>query len=187
MYPELSKNYVGGEGADDAPEAMLIGEAPGADEDIQQRPFVGPAGMVLRQLMALASLYAGKEIASNCWVTNVVKFRPPRNATPSEQMIRSVRPYLRDEWEAIGKPRLIIPIGGVALQAITGRKISILRAAGKGHYYAGRYTGKGEPNLIIWPMVHPSYGMRSRSTQLQEVLEADWERLGEWRQKNAHR
>lgn len=190
----LSDRYVSGEGEAEIPEAFIIGEAPGADEDVARRPFVGPAGQVLRQLMLLADLATDDWQSdhnrtygvANCWLTNVVKFRPlPRNRTPDWSEVSSVRHLLREEWQAVGSPRLIIPIGGVALSAILGhQRTSILRAAGKCHYYASKKTGKGTPTLAIWPMVHPSFVMRQNSGPLQEVIEQDWIRLGQWRTKN---
>lgn len=178
-FPKLSTRYVAGEG--DNPEAFIIGEAPGAQEEIMGRPFVGPAGRILRQLMEFADLRSyprplqGTPI--NCWLTNVVKFRPPKNATPSDDMIRSIRAQLRGEWRAVGYPSLIIPVGKPALSAVTGNyKISILRAAGKCHYYTSKSTGK---ELAIWPMVHPSYGIRNPA--IQPLLEQDWVKLAEWR------
>lgn len=183
-FGSLGTRYVPGEG--DNPQAFIIGEAPGAQEEIKGRPFVGPAGAVLRQLMMLAGLHTEafpNFPDANCWLTNVVKFRPPGNRNPTEAEIKAARPYLREEWIAVGRPRLIIPVGGIALRAITGKQISILRAAGKCHWYAGEYTGKGGPNLAIWPMVHPSFGLRNPG--VQPLLEEDWERLGKWRSANA--
>lgn len=185
-FSALSPKYVPGEG--DNPEAFIIGEAPGAYEEIQRRPFVGDSGQVLRQLMDIAGLRAGHTIppdAENCWLTNVIKFRPPKNRTPTEPEVKAARPYLRREWKAVGSPRLIIPVGGIALWAVTGKRISILRAAGKCHWYAGKSTGKGGPTLAIWPMVHPSFVLRQKpgNEQLQALIEHDWDKLRKWRQK----
>ena len=171
----LSDVYVSGEG--DNPEAFIFGEAPGAQEELLRRPFVGPSGRVMRDLMAIAGLRAGrpwvfKEGPLNCWLTNTVKFRPPRNRRPTPLEIKAARPWLSAEWKAVGKPRLIIPVGGVALEAITGRQQSILVAAGKCH----NYRSKEGRELFIWPMVHPSYGLRG-DPQVQELLEQDWENL----------
>lgn len=178
-FPELSTTYVPGEG--DNPEAFIIGEAPGAQEEIHQRPFVGSAGIVLRQLMEIADLYSEHRSletgAPNCWLTNVVKFRPPKNRNPTPSEVKAARPWLMKEWEAVGSPKLIIPVGGIALKAVTGRQhISILRAAGKNHDYLSAYTGQ---ILHIWPMVHPSFGLRNPA--VQPLLEKDWEALGAWR------
>lgn len=176
----LSKTFVPGEG--DNPTAFIIGEAPGAHEDVARRPFVGPAGQVLRELMGIANLFStpsrcGPPYGPNCWLTNVVKFRPPKNRKPTDAEIKASRPYLMREWKAVGSPSLVIPIGGIALMAVTGKPTSILRAAGKHHKYLSASTGK---TLHIWPMVHPSYVMRLKNTQLEELIEQDWERLGAW-------
>jgi DNA polymerase len=174
---------VPGEG--DNPQAFIIGEAPGAQEDIAGRPFVGAAGAVLRQLMQIADLQSGVlpdgthgagRWAGNCWLTNVLKFRPPGNRNPTDTEIKAFRPLLMDEWEAVGAPSLIIPVGSVALRAVTGKPMSILRTAGKHHSYLSAKTGK---QLHIWPMVHPAFGLRT--PDVQPMLEADWENLGRWR------
>lgn len=183
---QLSPVYVAGEGGN--PEAFIVGEAPGAHEEMEQRPFVGPAGVVMRDLMAIADLRAGrpwvfKEGPLNCWLTNVVKFRPTlagrRNRTPTPVEIQAARWWLRKEWVAVGKPQLIIPVGGVALEAITGKKTSILRAAGKCHKARSRCGLE----LFVWPMVHPSFGLRTPA--VQPLLEQDWERLAAWRKERA--
>lgn len=188
MFARLSKTYVPGEGNYEAPEAFIIGEAPGALEDVVKRPFIGPAGQVLRQLIGLANLAATEAditqytlpiFLPNCWITNVVKHRPAGNATPTPVEVAAFRRYLQEEWHAVGEPALIIPVGGVALRAVTGKPLSILRAAGKHHKYRSAYTGKV---LNIWPMVHPSWVIRmGKNEQLQELIEQDWEHLGEWR------
>jgi uracil-DNA glycosylase len=172
--------YVGGEG--DNPEAFIIGEAPGAQEAAQGRPFVGPAGRIMRQLMGFARLHTEdwqdderKEYGvANCWLTNVVKFRPPGNRNPTDAEIIAARHYIRREWRAIGFPQLIIPVGSIALQAITGKKQSILRAAGKLHLA----KSKEGTQLFVWPMVHPSFGVRN--PPVRPLLELDWERLAGW-------
>lgn len=184
IFLDLSERYVGGEGESNNPIAMVIGEAPGAQEEIQRRPFVGPAGLVLRDLMATAGLNANpfpltKEIATNCWLTNVVKFRPPKNRKPTNEEISAFRRDLLNEWLAIGHPRIIIPVGSPALNAVCGiGRRSILKVAGQLIYQPSRT--RPDLTLCIWPMVHPSFVMRSNSTQLQEVVERDWQRLGGW-------
>lgn len=183
----LSAVYVSGEG--DNPEAFIIGEAPGAQEEIQQRPFVGPAGVAMRDLMAIAGLYAevtyvgdnqnGIAHVANCWLTNVVKFRPPKNRKPTPIEIQAARPWLRREWRAVGKPRLIIPVGGTALEAVTGKQMSILKVAGKCH----AVTSRAGLKLFMWPMVHPSFGLRVPA--IRSLIEEDWQRLAEWRKAHA--
>lgn len=182
-------NYVPGEGGPDIPAVMIIGEAPGSSENIHKRPFVGPS-RVLRQLMSVhAGLYAHysdltppytPEYSVNSWLTNVLKYRPPRNRTPTEEEIKIARPMLRLEWEAIGKPRIIVCVGKPALLAVTGKNQSILNAAGKCHLYLNR-DGR---DMAIWPMVHPAYVLRSKSEQLAELIEQDWARFGDWRKRH---
>lgn len=190
-FQSLGRVYVPGEG--DNASAFIVGEAPGATEEIMRRPFVGRCA-VLRDLMALASLHTtdlyedGRDSAptagANVWLTNVVKFRPPNNRNPTTPEIKAFRKLLQDEWQAVGAPPLIIPVGGIALSAIFGKPMSILRAAGKCHYTRSTYTGK---ELHIWPMVHPSFVIRQPGNiQLQDLIEQDWERLGVWRRHAQH-
>lgn len=180
----LSWRYVGGEG--DNPQAFIIGEAPGAHEDMALRPFVGPAGQVLRQLMAIAGLSTtdfyddGRDnpptAPGNCWLTNVVKFRPRGNHTPSWFEIAPFRDLLRQEWKAVGSPSIIIPVGSVALTAIYGYKhgMSIMKIAGT----RIQLLSKEEQQLRLCPMIHPSYGIRN--PEIRPTMEKHWTQLGEW-------
>ena len=175
--PLLSTRYVQGETwyVDDAlvagkyeddMYAMVIGEAPGATEDLRGRPFVGRAGIVLRQLLEDVSL-------PPAWITNVVKFRPARNSTPSEEQIELAKSYLAREWQIIGKPRTVICCGNVPLKAVTGRA-GVMRRAGKMEVWP---ASDGGP-VYLWPMVHPSYGVRN--PEAQPVLNKHWRYLREW-------
>lgn len=175
---------IEGEGGN--PIALIIGEAPGAIEVVKKRPFVGPAGIVLRQLMAHAGLYAtgvgGKsdwvatEWNPNCWVTNVVKWRPPSNRTPTLEEIKAARPHLRHEWVAIGKPDIIITVGSPALTAVLGRKSSILKRAGQ---MFSHFDSEREPqSIVFWPMIHPSFGLRNE--HIRDTIESHWIRLRGW-------
>lgn len=172
-FENLSKTYVPGEGPEN-PWAFVLGEAPGAQEDAYRRPFVGPAGTVLRQLLTSVGL----SDEDDCWITNTVKFRPPGNKTPNDQLIEAARPYIRREWKAVGRPTVVIAVGGVALRALFGtkRRLSILKIAGK------HIEMKG---LDVWPMVHPSFGIRNPA--LVPVLERDWDKLAVWLRENYKR
>lgn len=176
LFPGLSDRLVPGEGSDE-PIAMVIGEAPGAQEDTALRPFVGPSGKALSELMATAGLYRRHmgETPANAWVSNLVKFRPPKNRTPNPQEIRAARPFLKAEWKAIGKPKVIIPVGGTALKGIIGATPSILKWAGRCHIYHSTVLRE---NVFVWPMVHPRFGLSQPAAR--PALERDWKRLGEW-------
>lgn len=180
VFRHLSTKFVPGEG--DNAKAFVIGEAPGAQEEIQGRPFVGPAGIMLRRLMEFAQLTSDPEHPMsdpNCWLTNVVKFRPPRNRTPTNDEIECAKPYLMREWDAVGQPWIIVPVGGIALRAIMGRNISILKVAGNHIKKISIHNGQ---LIDVWPMVHPSFALRMADTQpgLKELLENHWIKLGKW-------
>ena len=183
---------IPGEG--DKPIAFIIGEAPGAVEVMKGRPFVGPAGEVMRELMDIAGLWATPqwsrgsdkfpettgEILPNCWLTNVIKYRPPMNRTPTLPEIKASRKYIRREWELVGRPKMIIPVGAVALTCVMGKPMSILKHAGIAEFKTTRPTLKNPfPEAItVWPMIHPSYALRNK--EMQPTLEQQWEKLGEW-------
>jgi uracil-DNA glycosylase family 4 len=177
IAPDLSSVYVPGEG--DNARVMIIGEAPGAQEEIKRRPFVGAAGKVLRELMSFADLYTGGTPqlgVANCWLTNVVKFRPPGNRTPTPTEVMGVRHLLRKEWVAVGRPAIVVPVGAVALAAVKGfkRKYSILRVAGNPML---QLSQEGH-TMVVWPMIHPSFGLRNKP--VIPMIEKHWEEFGEW-------
>lgn len=173
---------VPGEGSETNSMAFIIGEAPGAQEALVGRPFVGPAGDVLRQLMQIANLHSyfseGSQYTPNCWLTNVLKFRPPGNRNPTWNEIQACRPYLRREWHAAYRPRLIIPVGGIALTAVMGVQLSILKYAGQGIIKQSRTGPRWRTELMVWPMIHPAYALRNKATQ--PLVEQHWKKLGEW-------
>jgi DNA polymerase len=110
--------FVGGEGDLDAP-IMFVGEAPGMVETEQLRPFVGPAGSLLRN-----AIYAIGLDSAECWITNMVKYRPPGNRTPEFFEIQASLPLIAKEIEIID-PALVVVLGKVALELIKpGERIS---------------------------------------------------------------
>src|SRR3954462_9345916 len=105
---ETATNMVPGEGSATA-DVMLVGEAPGASEDKQGRPFVGRAGKLLDSLLAEAGL-----AREDVWITNVVKARPPKNRDPRAGEVEPCMPWLEAEL-ALVRPRLVVPLGRHAL------------------------------------------------------------------------
>lgn len=175
------------EGEGDNPIAFIIGEAPGATEVKAKRPFVGASGTVLRQLMAHAGLYAtgvdnktdwvATEWNPNCWLTNVVKYRPSlSNRTPTLQELMDSREHLRAEWLAVGKPDIVITVGSAPLTAVMGRKSSILARAGR--MFSNFNSERDPQTMVFWPMIHPAFGLRNET--VRPTIEAHWERLREW-------
>jgi len=169
----LHSSYVGGELflVDDALSTedvycMVIGEAPGAQEDTRKRPFVGQAGILLRKLLEDVSI-------PPAWITNVVKFRPPGNRTPTDSEIELARPYLNREWYAIGRPRTVICCGNTPLKAITGRA-GVLKRAGMMERWDARDGGY----VNVWPMLHPSFVLRT--PEVRATAEKHWSDLKAW-------
>lgn len=175
-----SNPFVPGEGAYVGARAYILGEAPGAHEAIKLRPFVGPAGKIQHELMQFAQLFAVpwhtaiQDFPANCWLTNVLHYRPPRNRRPTTPEIKASRKYIRREWMAVGSPKLIIPVGGAALEALLGHPVSILKASGTPMV---RQTSQGR-EVVLWPMIHPSFGLRNKA--IQPLIERDWQKLAEW-------
>lgn len=158
---------VPGEGST-RPSVLIVGEAPGAMENTVRRPFVGASGQVLRSLMVDAAVLSPKD----WYITNVVKYRPPGNRTPTSDEIAASVPYLRQEYAALGGPAAIVAVGGVALMALRppGETRGILSVAGTPLTLPG---GKA-----LWPMIHPAYGLRNPAAR--PTMEQHWTALGDW-------
>lgn len=168
LFPSLGNRYVPGEGNEENPDAFIVGVSPGAQEEIRTRPFIGHEGIVLRQLMKLADLGP-----SQCWMTNLVKFRLPGNRTPVFEEVQYFRTLLQQEWRLVNKPKLIIAIGQLPLVAVLGKPIDSARNA-------GHPIDIGV--AVVWPMQSPRKGIHSKPKQV--LIERDWERLGKWRERN---
>jgi uracil-DNA glycosylase family 4 len=125
---------------------LVIGEAPGADEDAQGEPFVGQAGKLLDAMLAAIDLQRG----NNVYITNVLKSRPPGNRDPELDEIAACRPYLLAQIELI-QPKLILALGRVAAQSLldTGETVGHLR--GQVHQFQ---------NLPLVVTYHPAYLLR---------------------------
>lgn len=117
-------NIVLGSGNPNA-EIMFIGEGPGADEDIQGKPFVGKAGKLMN--MALQGLDIKRE---ELYIANIVKCRPPSNRNPEQDEIKACLDYLRNQVMIV-KPKIIVLLGSVALKSILGKEYNITTSRGK--------------------------------------------------------
>ena len=151
---EGRKNAVPGEG-DRGARLMFVGEAPGADEDIQGRPFVGRAGQLLTKIIE-----AMKFRRDEVYITNVVKCRPPKNRTPAREEIEKCKPYLLAQLEAI-RPEVIVSLGKVATDFFvpSAAGMSLLR----GNFYEyGR--------IQVMPTFHPSYLVRNEGDRALKRL-----------------
>jgi DNA polymerase len=139
---------VVGEAPEDA-RLALVGEAPGAQEDVAGRPFVGRAGQLLDQLLTDAGLVRD-EIA----VLNVVKCRPPGNRTPRRDEVEQCRPWLTGQLEVIA-PRLVVALGLTAVTWFLGRRTTL--AAARGRVHQVQLAARRIPVLATY---HPSAAIR---------------------------
>jgi DNA polymerase len=137
--------------ADGNPDAglMLIGEAPGAEEDRKGQPFVGAAGQLLDRMLAAI----GRDRRS-AYITNVCFWRPPGNRTPNAAEVAACLPFVHRHI-AIVKPRVIVALGGVSLKALTGTDAGIMRQRGRWQSLAVDGT-----SYALLPMLHPAFLLR---------------------------
>jgi uracil-DNA glycosylase len=157
---DQAANMVPGEGSATA-DVVVVGEAPGASEDAQGRPFVGRAGKLLDELLAEAGL-AREEV----FITNVLKARPPRNRDPRADEVAHHLPWLQAQLEII-RPRLIVPVGRHALKRFAPRA-----AIGEVHGRVLQADGRS-----LFPMYHPAAAMHNQ--RLLPTLIADARALRE--------
>ena len=143
-----AKNIVFGDGNIDA-KVMIIGEGPGAQEDLQGKPFVGRAGKLLDKMLEAIQLNRTK-----VYISNVVNFRPPENRKPTEVEIERYLPYLKSHIEIIN-PKILLLLGSTALNALIGNDIVISKARGK---WIQKEIGKAKPWIIA--SFHPAFLMR---------------------------
>jgi len=111
---------------------MLVGEAPGADEDRSGTPFVGRAGQLLDRILTAAAIDRKK-----IFITNVVKCRPPGNRLPLQPEVEACLPYLKKQIELIN-PQIIVCLGALASKTLINKSVAITRDRGKWHNIDGR-------------------------------------------------
>jgi uracil-DNA glycosylase family 4 len=151
---EIATHIVPGEGSPTA-DVMLVGEAPGAKEDEQGRPFVGRSGKLLDELLAEAGL-----ARDDVFITNVVKARPPGNRDPTAGEVAHHEPWLERQLALI-RPSVIVPVGRHALAHFApGRKITEVH---------GALLVAGDRRLVPW--LHPAAALRNPG--LRETLVQD--------------
>jgi len=129
-------------------ELLVIGEAPGADEDAQGEPFVGRAGQLLNSM-----LRAMGHPRETVYIANVLKCRPPGNRDPKPEETSSCRPFLRRQLELL-QPRLIVAVGRIAAQNLLETDTPVGRLRGHVH----RFGEQGTPLIVTY---HPAYLLRS--------------------------
>ena len=156
-YCELkrgARNLVFSDG-NPAAQVMIVGEAPGRDEDQQGKPFAGRAGQLLDKMLAAIGLdRQSQEPVNAAYITNVVPWRPPQNREPSPDEIAMLTPFLLRHIALI-KPTVVVAMGNISCQALLGKRgISKLR---------GQLQNSRDIDVI--PMFHPAYLLRNPSAK----------------------
>lgn len=150
-------NAVPGEGSLEA-ELMFVGEAPGRDEDLQGRPFVGRAGQLLTKIIG-----AMKFNREDVYITNVVKCRPPNNRNPNKEEIETCKNYLLEQIEMI-KPRAIVALGRVATDFFVHSSLGMTALRGNFREFN---------DIQVMPTFHPSYIIRNEGNK--SIKKMVWE------------
>lgn len=148
---KASKNTVVCDGAFDAP-IMIVGEAPGGEEDAQGLPFVGRAGKLLDRMLATVGLSR----QDNVYITNLIYWRPPGNRDPSPAEMQICAPFLMRQIE-LKQPKLLLTVGKFATHAMLGREDGIMKLRGRKLSYAQ----DGMAAVPCVPLLHPAYLLRN--------------------------
>ena len=174
LYHELAEGHVCplaatrtkvvfGTGHPDA-DLMFVGEAPGAHEDRQGKPFVGPAGKLLDRL--LAGIDLDRE---DTFIANVLKCRPPGNRDPVPEEIEECEPYLLRQIDLI-EPRVICTLGNFATKLLSGSPQGITKVHGR-----PQICRLGRRAVRLYPLFHPAAALRTEA--VLSLLRQDFERL----------
>ena len=156
---ESRKNAVPGEGSERT-KVMFVGEAPGEQENIQGRPFVGSAGKLLTELLASVGLRR-----EDVYITNIVKCRPPNNRPPRKDETGACKSYLERQILLLA-PRVICPMGNSAIHSLFESEKSVTDLHG---------IPFEEENVTYFPMYHPAAALYT--FQLRKVMEEDFRKL----------
>jgi DNA polymerase len=162
---------------------LLVGEAPGAEEEACGQPFVGRSGRLLEAMLTAAGLSSERDL----YIANVIKCRPPGNRKPSRSEIEACRPWLERQI-ALVRPQLVLLVGATALEALLGVRGGITRLRGQWLHLETsqgpdepapsqaaqgkraqsprspiRWPAMGEEGIALMPLLHPSYLLRNPS------------------------
>ena len=141
-------NIVFGEGNAHA-KLMIVGEAPGADEDASGRPFIGRAGQLLTKMIEAIQFNR-----ADVYIANILKSRPPDNRNPEADETKACIPFLYRQIAAVN-PKLIVTLGNPATQGLLETKVGITKLRGEFHDYPRN------PGIKVLPTFHPAYLLRS--------------------------
>jgi len=150
---QTATNLVFGDGNPKA-KVMLVGEAPGADEDRQGKPFVGVSGQLLDRMLGWIGLDR-----STFYITNQVYWRPPGNRKPTDAEVAACQPFVMRHIELVS-PELLILVGGAATKTLLGRTDGVMKLRGRWFEYASSGLPRPIPAMVIF---HPAFLLRTPS------------------------
>jgi DNA polymerase len=165
ICPDLAQeatNLVMGDGNSNA-DIVLIGEAPGKNEDLQGLPFVGAAGKFLNEMLTSVGM-----VRSDVYITNIVKYRPPNNRDPLPEEKEAFWPYLVRQLDVI-QPKIVVTLGRHSMEYfLPGKKISMVHGQPKRIKF-------GDTKLVIVPLYHPAAALYNGS--MRATLIEDFKKL----------
>ena len=147
---KTSANTVFSSGSIDS-RVMFVGEAPGAEEDREGRPFVGASGRLFDKMLASIGI-----IRDKVYITNTIFWRPPGNRRPTGAEVAQCLPFLQRQIELV-RPDILVPLGGSASQTLLKVDLGITLLRGRWH----EYTLCDNSKIVTLPMFHPAYLLRS--------------------------
>lgn len=148
---------------------VLIGEAPGADEDKQGQPFVGRSGQLLDKILASVGFYRDK----NIYIINTIKCRPPENRNPTPAELQACRGYLEAQLDIL-RPKLIVLCGKIALNSFLPTVTGISKV--RGQFFSGPFASQ------MMPIFHPAYLLRNPSINPGSPKYLMWQDMKKLRQ-----
>ncbi len=170
---DTATNLVFGKGNPEA-KLLFIGEAPGANEDLQGLPFVGAAGKQLDQLLHMINL-----CIEDVYIANVLKYRPPENRNPNDEEIKTHTPFLIEQIKII-QPKIIVTLGNFSTKFVLGNfsvdGMKKIEGITQLHGIPAQKELDGA-KFLVFPMYHPAATLYKRS--LKEDLEKDFLKLKE--------
>ncbi len=150
---------------------MIIGEAPGKDEDMQGEPFVGRSGQLLTKILESVGIIRGRDV----FIANTIKCRPPGNRDPQLIELKACRGYLMRQLNVV-QPKVLILLGNPALKTILGTEHAITKV--RGNWFQARVSYSKTP-LYIMPIFHPSYLLRNQSKDKGSPKWLTWQDIRE--------
>ncbi|MGH7999964.1 MAG: uracil-DNA glycosylase [Brasilonema sp.] len=140
---------------------MIVGEAPGQNEDETGLPFVGKAGQLLEKILVSVNLDTEKDV----FICNINKCRPPANRAPTTEEMEACKPYLFEQIRLVD-PKIILLAGATAVKGLTGDKRRITKIRGQWMEWEGR---------LYMPIFHPSYLLRNQSREVGSPKWLTWQ------------